>query len=81
MHQGSDRAGCYEEGVFAIEFGSHRCMVMLGCWGPVVACNVPKRGWFSGAGQVAGPYDSSAARPSPNFVATSTYSSTISSTT
>ena len=22
----------------------------LGCWGPVVNCNVPKRGWMAGIG-------------------------------
>ena len=22
----------------------------LGCWGPVVNCNVPKRGWINGVG-------------------------------
>jgi hydrogenase small subunit len=24
--------------------------VKLGCWGPVVKCNVPKRGWINGVG-------------------------------
>jgi hydrogenase small subunit len=24
--------------------------VKLGCWGPVVNCNVPKRGWMNGIG-------------------------------
>jgi hydrogenase small subunit len=24
--------------------------VKLGCWGPVVKCNVPKRGWMNGLG-------------------------------
>jgi hydrogenase small subunit len=24
--------------------------VKLGCWGPVVNCNVPKRGWMDGIG-------------------------------
>ena len=27
-----------------------RCLVKLGCWGPVVNCNVPKRGWMAGIG-------------------------------
>ena len=26
------------------EYGSPKCIVKLGCWGPVVKCNVPKRG-------------------------------------
>jgi hydrogenase small subunit len=24
--------------------------VKIGCWGPVVKCNVPKRGWINGIG-------------------------------
>jgi hydrogenase small subunit len=24
--------------------------VKIGCWGPVVNCNVPKRGWMAGIG-------------------------------
>ena len=27
-----------------------KCLVKLGCWGPVVNCNVPKRGWIGGIG-------------------------------
>ena len=27
-----------------------KCIVKLGCWGPVVKCNVPKRGWINGIG-------------------------------
>ena len=27
-----------------------KCLVKLGCWGPVVKCNVPKRGWINGVG-------------------------------
>ena len=27
-----------------------KCIVKLGCWGPVVKCNVPKRGWINGVG-------------------------------
>jgi hydrogenase small subunit len=50
VHQGCDRAGYYEEGDFATEYGSPRCLVKLGCWGPVVKCNVPKRGWINGVG-------------------------------
>src|SRR4029077_18762418 len=50
VHQGCDRAGYYEEGDFASEYGSAKCLVKLGCWGPVVKCNVPKRGWINGVG-------------------------------
>ena len=32
------------------EYGSPKCLVKLGCWGPVVKCNVPKRGWINGVG-------------------------------
>ena len=50
VHEGCDRAGYYEQGDFATEYGSPKCMVKLGCWGPVVKCNVPKRGWINGVG-------------------------------
>ena len=50
MHEGCDRAGYYEQGDFADEYGSPKCIVKLGCWGPVVKCNVPKRGWINGVG-------------------------------
>jgi hydrogenase small subunit len=50
VHEGCDRAGYYEQGDFAKEYGSPKCIVKLGCWGPVVNCNVPKRGWINGIG-------------------------------
>jgi hydrogenase small subunit len=50
VHEGCDRAGYYEQGDFAQEYGSPKCIVKLGCWGPVVNCNVPKRGWMAGIG-------------------------------
>jgi hydrogenase small subunit len=50
VHEGCDRAGYYEQGDFAHEYGSPKCLVKLGCWGPVVKCNVPKRGWINGVG-------------------------------
>jgi hydrogenase small subunit len=50
VHEGCDRAGYYEQGDFASEYGSSRCVVKLGCWGPVVNCNVAKRGWMRGIG-------------------------------
>ena len=50
VHEGCDRAGYYEQGDFANEYGSPKCIVKLGCWGPVVNCNVPKRGWMAGIG-------------------------------
>ena len=50
VHEGCDRAGYYEQGEFATEYGSPTCIVKLGCYGPVVKCNVPKRGWIGGVG-------------------------------
>ncbi len=50
VHDGCDRAGYYEQANFATEYGSPKCIVKLGCWGPVVQCNVPKRGWMAGIG-------------------------------
>ena len=50
VHDGCDRGGYYEEGDFAEEYGSRKCLVKLGCWGPVVKCNVTMRGWMDGIG-------------------------------
>jgi hydrogenase small subunit len=50
VHEGCDRAGYYEQGDFAHEYGSPKCLVQIGCWGPVVNCNVTKRGWMRGIG-------------------------------
>jgi hydrogenase small subunit len=50
LHEGCDRGGYYEQADFAEEYGSSKCIVKLGCWGPVVHCNVGKRGWMSGIG-------------------------------
>jgi hydrogenase small subunit len=50
VHDGCDRGSYYEQGDFATEYGSPKCLVKLGCWGPVVQCNVPKRGWMAGIG-------------------------------
>ncbi len=44
VHEGCDRGGYYEQGEFASEYGSPKCLVKLGCWGPVVKCNVPQAG-------------------------------------
>jgi hydrogenase small subunit len=44
VHQGCTRAGYYEEGMFAKEYGDPECLVDIGCWGPVVNCNIVKRG-------------------------------------
>jgi hydrogenase small subunit len=50
VHEGCDRGGYYEQGDFAAEYGSRKCIVKLGCWGPVVLCNVARRGWMDGIG-------------------------------
>jgi hydrogenase small subunit len=55
VHEGCDRGGYYEQAEFAGDhgtekYGSPRCLVKLGCWGPVVQCNVGKRGWINGIG-------------------------------
>jgi hydrogenase small subunit len=50
VHEGCDRGGYYEQGDFTQEYGALTCIVKLGCWGPVVQCNVGKRGWINGIG-------------------------------
>ncbi|HWA99344.1 MAG TPA: hypothetical protein VG713_12665 [Pirellulales bacterium] len=52
VHEQCDRGGYYEQADFAgnMEAGTTKCIVKLGCWGPVVQCNVPKRGWINGIG-------------------------------
>jgi hydrogenase small subunit len=50
VHEGCDRAGYYEQADFALDYNSPKCQVKVGCWGPVVNCNVPKRGWMAGIG-------------------------------
>lgn len=44
VHHRCVRAGYYEEGVFAHEYGDKECLVEIGCWGPVVQCNITSRG-------------------------------------
>ena len=55
VHEGCGRAGFYEQADFAGQhgvpkYGSPKCIVKSGCWGPVVQCNVGKRGWMAGIG-------------------------------
>lgn len=50
VHRHCPRAGYYEEGVFAHEYGDKECLVELGCWGPVVQCNISERGMVAGYG-------------------------------
>ena len=58
VHEGCNRGGYYEQAEFAEAYGSRQCIVKLGCWGPVVQCNVGKRG---------GPTESEAAPTSAAF--------------
>ncbi len=44
VHRHCPKAGYYEEGVFAEEPGDGECLVEIGCWGPVVQCNIVERG-------------------------------------
>jgi hydrogenase small subunit len=44
VHQGCTRAGFYEEGLFAEHYGDPQCLVEIGCWGPIVNCNIVERG-------------------------------------
>ena len=44
VHRACTRAGYYEEGTFAKKFGDKECLVEVGCWGPVVQCNITSRG-------------------------------------
>jgi hydrogenase small subunit len=44
VHQGCTRAGFYEEGLFARRYGDPECLVEIGCWGPIVNCNIVQRG-------------------------------------
>ena len=51
VRESCNRAGFAEQGEFATEYGDDpRCLVKLGCKGPVVKCNVPVRGWQNGMG-------------------------------
>jgi hydrogenase small subunit len=50
VHRHCMKAGYYEEGVFAEEPGDNQCLVEIGCWGPVVQCNITERGAISHMG-------------------------------
>jgi hydrogenase small subunit len=44
VHNRCVRGGYYEEGKFARQYGDPECLVEVGCWGPVVQCNIVERG-------------------------------------
>ncbi len=48
VHRHCVRGAYYEEGVYASEFGDKECLVEIGCWGPVVNCNITSRGAIRG---------------------------------
>lgn len=50
VHQRCVRAGFYEEGTFAEKYGDPECLVEIGCWGPVVQCNITSRGAINHVG-------------------------------
>lgn len=50
VHRGCTRAGYYEEGTFAREYGDRECLVEVGCWGPIVQCNIVSRGAINSVG-------------------------------
>jgi hydrogenase small subunit len=51
VHRNCNRGSYYEEGDFAEEYGSEKCLVKEpGCWGPVVKCNMPSRRNIDGVG-------------------------------
>ncbi len=63
VHEGCDRAGYYEQGDFAHEYGSPKCLVKIGCWGPVVNATCPSAaGWPASA---AAPTSAASASAAP----------------
>ena len=50
VHRHCVRGAYYEEGTYASEFGDKECLVEIGCWGPVVNCNITSRGAIRHAG-------------------------------
>ncbi|HVM00168.1 MAG TPA: hypothetical protein VM324_12825 [Egibacteraceae bacterium] len=50
VHRHCVRGAYYEEGSFAEEFGDPNCLVEIGCWGPVVNCNITSRGMVEHVG-------------------------------
>ena len=58
VHTRCVRGGYYEEGTFADEYGDPECLAAIGCWGPIVQCNISERGamgHLGGCMNVGGP--------------------------
>ena len=50
VHSTCGRLRYYDDGVFSANLGGIACLVELGCWGPVVQCNIGERGVIDGHG-------------------------------
>ncbi|MBW3577280.1 MAG: hydrogenase expression protein HypE [Actinobacteria bacterium] len=50
VHVRCPRGAWYEEGKFAREYGGKECLAEIGCWGPVVNCNITERGYVDHKG-------------------------------
>ncbi len=50
VHRHCVRGAYYEEGTYAKEYGDPECLVEIGCWGPVVNCNITSRGAINHVG-------------------------------
>ena len=50
VHRHCVRGAYYEEGAYAHDFGDPECLVEIGCWGPVVNCNITSRGAINHVG-------------------------------
>jgi hydrogenase small subunit len=50
VHRHCVRGAYYEEGTYAEDFGDPECLVEIGCWGPVVNCNITSRGAINHVG-------------------------------
>jgi len=50
VHDSCTRLRYYDEGVFSTTLSGTACLVELGCWGPVVQCNIAERGALDGHG-------------------------------
>lgn len=50
VHRHCVRGAYYEEGLYAQQFGDKECLVEIGCWGPVVNCNITSRGAINHVG-------------------------------
>ena len=50
VHSSCNRLRYYEEGVFSPSSVEPACLIELGCWGPIVQCNIADRGVIDGIG-------------------------------